>query len=41
MLRIANPDVSLSDLARLADPPVSKSCMSYRLKRLMEYKGEE
>ena len=40
MLRIANPDVSLSDLARLASPPVSKSCMSYRLKKLLTYKEE-
>ena len=40
MLRIANPESSLSDLAKLADPPVSKSCMSHRLKKLLEYKGE-
>ena len=40
MLRIANPESSLSDLARLADPPVSKSCMSHRLKKLLEYKGD-
>ena len=40
MLRIANPESSLADLAMLADPPVSKSAMSYRLKKLLEYKGE-
>ena len=40
MLRIANPESSLSDLARLASPPVSKSCMSHRLKKLLEYKGD-
>jgi len=40
MLRIANPESSLSDLARLASPPVSKSCMNHRLKKLLEYKGE-
>lgn len=40
MLRIANPDVSLSDLALLADPPVSKSCLSHRMKKLLEYKEE-
>ena len=40
MLRIANPESSLSDLARLADPPVSKSCMSHRLKKLLNYKEE-
>jgi len=40
MLRIANPSLSLTDLGRLADPPVSKSAMSHRLKKLLEYKGE-
>ena len=40
MLRIANPESSLADLARLANPPVSKSCMSHRLKKLLEYKGD-
>ena len=37
LLRIANPEVSLADLALLADPPVSKSCISHRMKRLMTY----
>ena len=40
MLRIANPESSLADLSRLASPPVSKSCMSHRLKKLLEYKGD-
>lgn len=40
MLRIANPESSLADLAALADPPVSKSCMSHRLKKLLDFKGE-
>ena len=40
MLRISNPEASLADLAKLADPPVSKSCMSHRMKKLLEYKGE-
>lgn len=35
-LRIANPEASLSDLAMLANPPVSKSCMSHRIHKLME-----
>ena len=39
MLRIANPEASLTDLARLADPPVTKSCMGHRMKKLLEYKG--
>lgn len=38
MLRIANPESSLSELACLSFPPVSKSCMSHRLKKLLEYK---
>ena len=35
LLRIANPEASLTDLAALAMPPVSKSCMSHRIKKLM------
>lgn len=35
-LRIANPDMSLADLALLSDPPVTKSCLNHRLKKLME-----
>ena len=35
MLRIANPEASLADLARLSDPPVTKSCLNHRLKKLM------
>lgn len=40
LLRIANPEASLSDLAQLAMPPVSKSCMSHRLRKLMEIAAE-
>lgn len=36
LLRIANPEASLTDLAQLAMPPVSKSCISHRLRKLME-----
>lgn len=36
LLRIANPEASLTDLAVLAMPSVSKSCISHRLRRLME-----
>ena len=39
LLRIANPDASLTDLAALAIPPVTKSCISHRLRRLTEYLG--
>ena len=34
-LRIANPDMSLADLAVLSDPPVTKSCLNHRLNKLM------
>ena len=37
LLRIANPEASLVELAQLADPPVSKSCMSHRLHKLVSY----
>jgi len=39
LLRIANPTVSLAELAQLSDPPMSKSCLSYRLRRLVEMAG--
>ena len=39
-LRIANPEASLSDLAMLSDPPVSKSCINHRLRKLMSYTAE-
>ena len=39
-LRIANPEASLADLAMLSYPPVSKSCLSHRLKKLLDYKPE-
>lgn len=35
LLRIANPEASLADLAMLAQPPVSKSCISHRMRKLM------
>jgi DNA-binding transcriptional regulator WhiA len=34
MLRIANPEASLADLAKLSDPPVTKSCLNHRLKKI-------
>ena len=36
LLRIANPEASLADLAMLSSPAVTKSCLSHRLKRLVE-----
>ena len=35
-LREANPQLTLEDLGRLADPPVSKSGMRHRLEKLLE-----
>ena len=36
VLRKENPDLSLAELAALADPPVGKSGMNHRLKKLRE-----
>ena len=36
LLRIANPSCSLSELAQLASPPVTKSCMNHRIRKLIE-----
>lgn len=43
LLRIANPEASLADLAQLSYPPVSKSCLNHRLKKIMSFvpKDEE
>ena len=35
LLRLTNPEASLSDLALLSRPPVSRSCLSYRLNRII------
>ena len=35
-LRVQNPEMSLQQLAERSDPPVSKSCMNHRMRRLME-----
>jgi DNA-binding protein WhiA len=41
LLRVANPEASLADLARLADPPVTKSCINHRLRKLMRFRPED
>ena len=41
LLRVTNPEASLADLAQLSFPPVSKSCLSHRLKKLMSYVPKE
>ena len=40
MLRIANPESSLAELSALSYPPVSKSCLSHRMKKLMGFLEE-
>lgn len=39
-LRTENPELPLSQLAALCDPPVTKSCLNHRLKRLLELAKE-
>lgn len=36
MLRLAHPDVSLRELGELADPPLSKSAINHRIRRIDE-----
>lgn len=35
-LRVANPAASLSELAAMFDPPISKPGLSHRLRRVMQ-----
>ncbi|MBE6948846.1 MAG: DNA-binding protein WhiA [Ruminococcaceae bacterium] len=35
-LRMDNPELSLSQLAELTSPPVTKSCLNHRLRKIME-----
>ncbi len=39
-IRLENPDLSLSELSELFDPPISKSGVNHRLKRLMQIAQE-
>jgi len=39
-LRLANPELTLSELAAEFDPPVTKSCLNHRLRKLMELARE-
>lgn len=41
LLRITNPEASLSDLTALSVPKVSKSCLSHRLKKIRELADAE
>ncbi|MCI2105715.1 MAG: DNA-binding protein WhiA [Intestinimonas sp.] len=38
-LRSEHPELTLSQLAVLCDPPVTKSCLNHRLRKLMELSG--
>ena len=35
-LRLEYPELSLMQLAEKCDPPVTKSCMNHRMRKLME-----
>ena len=37
LLRIANPEASLADLAALSDPPLTKSGINHRMRKLMHF----
>lgn len=39
-LRLENPELPLSELAEIFNPPVTKSCLNHRLRKLMELAGE-
>lgn len=39
-LRLANPELSLAQLATLFDPPISKSCLNHRMRKIMEVARE-
>lgn len=41
LLRVTNPEASLADLAQLSCPPVSKSCLSHRLRRILSFAPKE
>ncbi len=36
VLRLNNPDLGLVELGQISNPPVSKSCINHRLRKLME-----
>lgn len=35
-LRVENPEASIAELASMCDPPVTKSCLNHRLRKIME-----
>lgn len=40
LLRITNPEASLADLAKLSNPPVTKSCLNHRLRKIFQLAGQ-
>lgn len=36
ILRENNPELSLTDLGKLCDPPLTKSCLNHRIRKIME-----
>lgn len=40
-LRLQYPELSLTQLAELCDPPVSKSCINHRMRKIMEIAREK
>lgn len=40
-IRIENPELSLSELAMMAEPPLTKSCLSHRLRRIVDLSRKE
>ncbi len=40
LLRLTNPEASLADLAALSIPPVTKSCLNHRMKKLLSLARE-
>jgi len=39
VLRMQNPELSIKELADISTPPVTKSCLNHRLRKLMELSG--
>ena len=39
--RLLQPELSLSELAETFDPPLTKSCLNHRMRKLMELAGKE
>ena len=40
-LRVAYPEDTLAQLAQLCDPPITKSALNHRLRKLVELAGKE